>query len=179
MKVSGYAAVFNSDSRDLGGFIERIAPGAFADSLRSNRTVFLLHHHDPSDILASTTSGSLRLSEDSYGLRFEATLPDSERGKHLYELARRGDMAKMSFAFKVPTSAGEMWTERSDGKPIRTLVSVNLFEVSTVGVPAYPATRLQARSLPVEATHAAQSTSGRAARDRMFRRWANARLAAA
>ena len=47
MTISGYAAVFNSDSEPL-PFIERIAPGAFQRSLKSRNEIKLLWHHDAS-----------------------------------------------------------------------------------------------------------------------------------
>ena len=34
--IEGYAAVFNKDSEDFGGWHERIAPGAFSDVLKDN-----------------------------------------------------------------------------------------------------------------------------------------------
>jgi phage head maturation protease len=44
--IEGYAAVFNSDSEDLGGFVERIAPGAFADVLEDDAYGLLNHNID-------------------------------------------------------------------------------------------------------------------------------------
>ena len=60
--VVGYGAVFNSQSNDLGGFREFIAPGAFDGRLEDD--VRFLVNHDANLILARTTNGTLRLSVD-------------------------------------------------------------------------------------------------------------------
>jgi hypothetical protein len=53
MSFSGYAAVFNSDSEPL-PFIERIAPGAFAKSLKSRNNIRMYMNHDSSMLLGTT-----------------------------------------------------------------------------------------------------------------------------
>ena len=50
-KLAGYAAVYNSQSQDLGGFIERIRPGAFTRSLTSPDHIRALLEHDPQRLL--------------------------------------------------------------------------------------------------------------------------------
>jgi len=140
----GYAAVFNSPSEPL-PFIERIAPGAFAKSLRNRkRDIRLYVNHDSNMVLASRNSGTLRLMEDETGLRVEADLPETSAGRDIRELMRTGVVDKMSFGFQVDRR-GDMWSE--DGTE-RTLTSVRLFEVSIVtGFPAYEATTAAVRSL--------------------------------
>jgi uncharacterized protein len=140
----GYAAVFNSPSEPL-PFIERIAPGAFAKSLRARKQDIKLYvNHNSDMVLASRRSGSLRLSEDSIGLRVEADLPDTSYARDLKDLMQRGIVDKMSFGFQVD-KRGDSWNE--DGTE-RTLTSVRLFEVSVVtGFPAYEATQAAVRSL--------------------------------
>jgi uncharacterized protein len=140
----GYAAVFNSPSEPL-PFVERIAPGAFAKSLRARKQDIKLYvNHNSDMVLASRRSGSLRLSEDSIGLRVEADLPDTSYARDLKDLMQRGIVDKMSFGFQVD-KRGDMWNE--DGTE-RTLTSVRLFEVSVVtGFPAYEATQAAVRSL--------------------------------
>ena len=135
MRFSGYAAVFNSASEPL-PFIERIAPGAFRKSLNSRNDIKFLWNHDAGEVLGSTRAGTLRLEEDSRGLRVEGLLPNTSRGRDVAELLRRGDVDSMSFGFSVP-SGGDEWSE--DGSE-RTLKSVRLFEVSVVSWPAYTAT---------------------------------------
>lgn len=147
MTFHGYAAVFNSWSEDLGGFRERIAPGAFARSLGRERNVRMFLNHNADVVLASTRAGTLRLSEDDKGLRVEADLPDTTSGRDLATLLRRGDVDSMSFGFAIP-KGGESWS--ANGRE-RELTEVRLYEVSAVtGWPAYPATSAAVRHLADE-----------------------------
>lgn len=135
--LQGYAAVFNSLSEDLGGFREKILPGAFSDSLK-NRDVMGLYSHDRSSILARTRNGSLLLRENSRGLFFELRLPNTQLGRDVEALVDRGDITQMSFGFSVPARGDDWVYER--GQTIRTLRTVTLFEVSLVAEPAYSQT---------------------------------------
>ncbi len=150
MTFVGYGAVFNSDSEPL-PFTERIAPGAFSRSLRSRNEIKMFVNHDTTQVLASKRAGTLRLSEDSHGLRVEADLPDTTAGRDMAFLIKRGDVADMSFGFSVPRG-GDSW---SDDGATRELREVRLHEVSIVtGFPAYTSTTASVRSLDglVEAT---------------------------
>ncbi len=141
MTFSGYAAVFNSASEPL-PFIERIAPGAFNRSLKARNDIKLLVNHDTGRVLASSRSGTLRLTEDTKGLRVEADLPDTTDGRDMAVLLKRGDLSAMSFGFSVPSN-GDTWS--SDGSE-RTLKSIRLHEVSVVAYPAYKASEASVRS---------------------------------
>lgn len=142
MSFTGYAAVFNSPSEPL-PFIERIAPGAFAKSLKSRNNVRMYMNHDSSMLLATSRAKTLRLSEDSKGLLVDASLPDTSVGRDLSVLMKRGDVSSMSFGFSVP-SGGDVWSE--DGMS-RELRQIKLYEVSVVtGFPAYQATSASVRS---------------------------------
>lgn len=140
-KIRGYAAVFDSLSEDLGGFREKIAKGAFADTL--NADVRALWNHDANIVLGRTTSGTLTLREDSHGLAIEIDPPDTQQARDLLVSIRRGDISQMSFGFY--TKADE-W-EKRDGENIRTLRKVELFDVSPVTYPAYADTSVATRSL--------------------------------
>jgi HK97 family phage prohead protease len=135
LTFEGYAAVFNSPSEPL-PFTERIAPGAFRRSLRSRNDIKLLWNHDTGSVLGSTRAATLSLTEDNYGLKVRAELPNTTLGRDTAELLRRGDVDSMSFGFSVP-AGGDDWS--SDGTE-RTLRSVRLHEVSIVAFPAYSAT---------------------------------------
>jgi hypothetical protein len=134
LKLTGYAAVFNSRSEDLGGFTEVIAPGAFRKSLQSRNDIKLLWNHDTSNPLASTRAGTLRLIEDAKGLRVEADLAPTTLGKDISILVQRGDVSAFSFGFNV---IKDSW---SNSGTERTLEAVRLFEASLVSFPAYSAT---------------------------------------
>jgi HK97 family phage prohead protease len=135
MVFEGYAAVFNSDSSPL-PFIERIAPGAFRKSLQSRNDIKLLWNHDTGIVLGSTRAGTLRLVEDSFGLKAIASLPDTQAGRDASVLLKRGDVSAMSFGFTVP-QGGDSWDKTGN---VRTLNRVSLHEVSLVAFPAYSST---------------------------------------
>jgi HK97 family phage prohead protease len=131
MTFTGYAAVFNSDSVPL-PFTERIAPGAFKRSLQSRNEVKLLWNHDAGEPLASVRGGTLKLTEDERGLKVEATLANTTRGRDVSELIRSKTVDSMSFGFSV---IKDSWSG-----DVRTLQAVRLFEVSIVSSPAYEGT---------------------------------------
>ena len=145
-KAAGYAAVFNSDSVDLGGFIERIAPGAFsrslADAASGKVNIFALWSHDNALPLGSTGgSKKLTLSEDERGLAFE--LNTARFTPAQLDALEDGEL-RMSFGFAV---RDQEWREDDDGSILRTLKDVDLLEVSFVINPAYPDTSAAKRSL--------------------------------
>jgi hypothetical protein len=135
MTFEGYAAVFNSPSEPL-PFIERIAPGAFKRSIEARNDIKLLWNHDTGTVLGSTRAGTLKIYEDTRGLKVTAQLPNTTAGRDASELLRRGDVDSMSFGFSVP-AGGDEWS--ADGSE-RTLRSVRLHEVSIVAFPAYSST---------------------------------------
>jgi len=135
MTLRGYAAVFNSPSQPL-PFIETIAPGAFKASLDSRNDVKLLWNHDTGTVLGSTRAGTMTMVEDSHGLLIEAKLPDTQAGRDLATLIKRGDVNAFSFGFRVP-AGGDEWPSADQ----RILKRVNIFEASVVAFPAYTATQ--------------------------------------
>lgn len=142
IRVSGYAAVFNSEANIGGMFTETIAPGAFKDAVGRDDVVFLINHEGLP--LARTSSGTLILSEDERGLKIEARLkpsdPDVQRIVHKME---RGDLDKMSFAFYPEV---QEWDDSGD-IPKRTIQRATLDDVSIVTRPAYDTTEIGLRSL--------------------------------
>lgn len=141
--ITGYAAVFDSLSEDLGGFREIIRPGAFARSLEESPDVFAFYQHDSSKVLGRTTAGTLSVSEDDHGLRFEITPPDGPTGRDALEAVRRGDVTSMSFGFLVEQ---DRMLKQPDGTVLRELLDIHLLEVSPVTFPAYQATSAEVRS---------------------------------
>jgi len=136
--VVGYAAKFNSLSEDLGGFTEQIAPGAFAKSLADQKDIRAFADHDAGKLLGRTKNGTLKLSEDNVGLRMELKLPNTTLGNDVRELIRDGTLSQTSFGFRVKKDS---WRGN-----IRTLLDVDLFEVSVVSIPAYTDTTVALRS---------------------------------
>jgi HK97 family phage prohead protease len=144
-RLSGYAAVYNQDSREIvehgRSFTERIAPGAFGETLAAGSDVKLYYNHDASMPLARTRSGTLKLRSDRNGLAFDATLPETTLGNDVRALIERGDLSgEMSFGFFV---VEDSWNrDRSE----RLVKRANLVEISIVQDAAYPQTNSSLRS---------------------------------
>src|SRR5260370_9443284 len=140
----GYAAMFNNLSKDLGGFREKISPGAFTRSLSERADVVCLFNHQPDNVLGRSTSGTLTLSADDRGLKYRCQLDRSNPlHQQVYASIKRGDVNQCSFAFTVP-EGGDLWEGTRDNQ-VRTLLNVDLFDVSPVTYPAYDNTQVGAR----------------------------------
>lgn len=143
--VSGYAAVFNSPSEILfeweqGRFRELIAPGAFTKTLREQNVPLLVNHEGLP--LATTRAGTLMLTQDEHGLRYEAALdmsdPDVQR---LVPKMRRNDVNKASFGF---FGVRESWNDKTKPRT-RTVLEARLHDVAIVARPAYQETESKIR----------------------------------
>lgn len=142
-KIFGHAAKFDVLSEDLGGFRERIAPGTFAKTIQS-ADVRALFNHDVNFVLGRNKSGTLRLSEDSAGLAIEIDAPQTQLiNDMVLAPMQRGDINQMSFGFRT---LQDKWA-KLDGEWVRTLLEVELFDVSPVTYPAYAQTDAAVRSL--------------------------------
>lgn len=145
--IGGYATVFNSPSQNLGGFREFVAPGAFNRAASRNwpgngAGVLARYNHDDNFLLGNSESGTLRLSIDDQGLRYDVDVPASRAD--VYELIERGDVRQSSFAFWVEQ---DEWSTDDTGFPTRTLLQVGLVDVAPVNTPAYLDTSVGLRSL--------------------------------
>jgi HK97 family phage prohead protease len=144
LTVRGHAAVFNNLSHDLGGFRERIAPGAFSDVLAEQPDVHLVIGHDMTQPLARTANGTLELVEDDEGLRIWARINTQlSYAKDLAEQLRTGLVDQMSFAFTTAENGDEWVKDEETGTIMRTVRKVaGLYDVSVVAQGAYPQTNV-------------------------------------
>lgn len=189
--ITGYAVVFNSLSEimtDLRGrkFRERIAPGTFDRVLAAAPDIRSLWNHNADMPLARTRNNTLRVIKDLHGLRIEMQPPGTSWGTDAVVSIRRGDVTGMSFAFSVNGQMGDVWERPgADGVALRTIVDADLYEVSPVTFPAYPATQVAVRSVTMpdwaesdgqEAGEIAASSQAQERQDALRRRWLQARL---
>jgi HK97 family phage prohead protease len=149
--IFGYAAKFNTRSQNLGTkespWFETISPGAFPDL--KTQDCRALVNHDPSLVLARSKfgKGTLHLSIDNVGLRYEFEAPNTQPGNDLLESIKRGDIDQSSFGFIV-APGGDKWTQEGKAR-IRTITKIEqLLDCSPVTYPAYAESTVSARHRP-------------------------------
>ena len=147
---TGYASVFDKpygvrDSR--GQYNETIKPGAFKKTLQEQDDVRFLVNHDGIP-LARTSSGTLNLEEDEYGLFVRAELdPSNPTVAEVASAMKRGDLNEMSFAFAA------MRDDFNQNGDERTVSEARLYDVSVVTYPANPWAGAKLRGLDIEDLH--------------------------
>ena len=140
--IYGYPIVYNKDSEDM-GFIERIAPGAAKNALKRS-DIRGLKNHDPS-LIFGRQGVNITFSEDSKGLRYDATPVDTKNYREIAEEVRLGLLTGQSFGFTV---LADEWRDLDTDHPTRTITEIGeLFDVGPVTYPAYQDTTVALRSL--------------------------------
>lgn len=161
----GYAAVFYNPA-DPGtqyqlweGCFERIMPGAFDRALRENQDVRGLFNHSTSQLLGRVSAGTLRLSVDNIGLRYEIDLPDNTAGNDCKVSLERRDLRESSFSFSTYENGKVTWTEENrDGQQlsIRQIEDCDVYDVGPVTFAAYDSSTAGLRSAGHESIKAEQ-----------------------
>jgi HK97 family phage prohead protease len=144
-RIGGLGVPYGQRSRLLpGGFYEVVEPRSMAKTLGDKLDVVCRMEHHPEWLLATTESGSLRLTDDpAVGLSYEADLPNTGAGRDCYELVNSGRIKYSSMAFIAIHDEF-----RSQGSTLtRHLTDIRLTEVSPVAQPGYLTTSTAVRSL--------------------------------
>jgi uncharacterized protein len=154
--IVGHAAVFDEEYVlwEMPGYrvVETVKPGTFSRALKEKQDVRCLFNHDPNHLLGRTAAGTMKLKQDDQGLYFDCTPPDTQLGRDVVTLVKRGDVTGGSFAFTV--TAETVREEKIDGTTIRTrqIEDVDLYDASPVTYPAYTGTDVNARTMEMRAS---------------------------
>lgn len=141
--IGGYAAMFERESRNLGGYVEVVDSRAFNKSRGDGwPEVMARYNHEDNMLLGTTAAGTLRLLIDDQGLQYDVDTPESRADVH--ELVARGDVRQSSFAF---ITHEDDWGMTEQQFPQRRLLSVRLVDVAPVNTPAYTDSTVALRSL--------------------------------
>lgn len=144
--ITGYFAVFNSETELWPGAYEEIASEAFDDTMSND--IRALTNHDTTLVLGRNKTGTLRLRVDTRGLWGEIDINENDSdATNLYERVRRGDVDQCSFGFDILKEDTE-W--RDDGTVKWIIRKIDLHEVSVCTFPAYEDTGVQARHAQVQ-----------------------------
>ncbi len=141
-KIVGHAAVFNKVG-DGGWFLEKMAKGAFTNSI-SKDDIRALFNHDRNFVLGRNTAGTLELIEDSQGLLSTILPPDTQYARDLKVSIDRKDITGMSIGFEI---IEEIRKQGEDGAPdLFTIKEAKLWDISPVTFPFYEETDVSVRS---------------------------------
>jgi len=141
-KIVGHAAVFDVIGEG-GWFREKVAPGAFANTIKED-DVRALFNHNPDFVIGRNRAGTLRMKEDEKGLAIEIDPPETQFARDLMISIGRGDISQMSFGFEILKEE----RQAGEGKDLDlfTLREVRLWDVSPVTYPFYKQTDVSVHS---------------------------------
>lgn len=143
--LEGHFAVFNEPYKVFDGWVETIAPGAFAGYIASGEDTKVLWNHNSDIVLGSTKNRTASLKEDEVGL-FGSVLINEQDSDAVNAHARvdRGDVDGCSFGFDILRM--EEWWDDEGVYHTKILEVSPLYEVSPCTFPAYTSTDIQARA---------------------------------
>lgn len=151
--VSGLAIPYGKQSQPMPmnagtNFVEIIESGAAGQAIRGDVKAYF-NHGGPlrgEQPLGRTKSGTLQLSEEADGVHYRLTLPDTQLGRDMKTLLKRGDIQGTSF-YLEPVKGMVGWTRNRDGMLLRSVRQMtNLKEISLVTDPVYLDTTATLRS---------------------------------
>lgn len=130
--VEGYASTWDidrgADVIERGAFAKTIA-----DHVSRGRSVRMLWQHSGSQLIGGFPAEKMR--EDERGLYVVGEINlETQVGREAYALAKQGVLSDFSVGFSVP-SRDKIKAVEHNGKTVRVIKQVDLWEVSLVGEP--------------------------------------------
>jgi HK97 family phage prohead protease len=153
-KIVGYGVVFyregdRSTEYELGpGLRERIMPVACDRAIREQHDVRGLLNHNPNIVLGRTVSGTMQLTLDQKGMRYEIDPPDTQAARDTVVSLKRRDISGSSFGFTYTKGGYEFREEKDyDVLEVRDMI---LHDTGPVTYPAYVAATSGVREMRSE-----------------------------
>lgn len=168
--ISGYAMRFNEKSVYLTSygdkFIETMSRECYSQAKADAADIKMTLFHNREKLLARSNAGkgSMKLTVDDQGLRFEFASPDTELGKFAEEAIKRGDIAGCSITFYT-RDYDFAEQKNSDGGYDEIIIQkdIEIVELTLESDPAYPTTSVEMRSKISEDVHLRKSSAQAAA----------------
>lgn len=120
--IEGFASVFNN----VDSYNDIVLPGAFAKTLKKNKSLPMLWQHDSGQVIGTWDE----MEERDRGLYVKGSIIDTTMGLDAYKLAKAGAVKGMSIGYSPEKY------EIDQDKDTRKLIEVKLWEVSLVTFPA-------------------------------------------
>jgi HK97 family phage prohead protease len=145
-RIEGLAVPYNRWTTIGGMFREMVEPGAFRAYLAdpANDVRYNYGHHRL-NIMGRRSSGTLRVEDRDDGVHVSLDVPDTQLGRDMLVLVRRGDLQGHSMEFYA---VGERWDYARDGSgelDRRTITEAKLPGVALVDDGAYQDTTVALR----------------------------------
>ena len=149
--IEGYAIVFESWSRDLGGYTEIIHKGAVTDEMIKRSDIIANMDHKDDYMMARSKygTGNLQLSIDDHGVKFRFDCPETAKGEELLQHIKRGEISECSFCFTLPDNDEcEIWYYDTNKNFRHEIFEIGqLYDISCLTTAAYADTSVSARNL--------------------------------
>lgn len=150
--IVGYAIVFGVESRILrdywDNYREIIEEGAITEERLKEMDIKMTMYHNREKILARSNKGegTLKLSVDKIGVKYEFEAPNTVDGDTALELVKRGDLSGSSFMFWCDEASGVTYEKREDGMLLRRVKTIGMiYDMTIAADPAYNETTVEAR----------------------------------
>lgn len=138
--IEGYASTWDLDRGN-----DIIVKGAFQDTVldyqRKARPVRMLFGHSYDNLIGGYPQGSMKEDERGLFVIGEINL-DTQGGREAYALAKQGVLTDMSIGFRIPENGSER--KQVEGKNIRYIKRIDLYEISLVPEPMNTAANIMA-----------------------------------
>ena len=162
--IEGYDIVFGVRSQLLFDWYDRyyeiIEPGAIDEARLREMDIKMTLFHDREMLVARSNKGqgTLKLTVDEVGVKYEFDAPRTPAGETALELVRRGDLAGSSFTYWSDEKSSVRYDMTEDDVLVRHVDRIDkVYEMTIASDPAYVETSVTAREVEAAGIHLPQT----------------------